>query len=219
MPSKRQIGLPVVLGSALILLFSSVDLNTADLPSTIENQEIAKETILELLSELEIAQEIRDGYERDLFMTSWSDLDQDGCDTRREVLILESLIPVELIENCKIASGKWYSLYDGIETTDPQTFDVDHFVPLAEAWDSGAYGWSDDRRRSFANDLTDPDSLIAVSRESNRNKGDRDPAEWLPILPQTHCWYVTTWVSIKHRWQLSVDQKEFKEIEKILNNC
>ncbi|MFY9325674.1 MAG: HNH endonuclease family protein [Candidatus Nanopelagicales bacterium] len=219
MLKKRQIGLPVILGSALILLFNSVDLNISEPPLLNAPQEVGKKATLELLSNLLIATEARAGYERELFMTSWSDLDQDGCDSRREVLIAESLTPVELIENCKIVSGSWYSIYDALETTDPQYFDVDHFVPLAEAWDSGASRWSNDRRVAFANDLTDPDFLIAVSRESNRDKGDRDPAEWLPILPQTHCWYVTTWVSIKHRWQLSVDQKEFEEIEKILNKC
>lgn len=219
MLNRRQVGLPVVLGGVLIVLINFIDLNTPELSSAIKMQEVGKKSTLKILSELEIAEEVRVEYKRELFMSGWSDFDQDGCDTRREVLIAESQTQVEITTNCKIVAGRWHSIYDGIETTDPQTFDVDHFVPLAEAWDSGGYGWSDDRRAAFANDLTDPDTLIAVSRESNRNKGDRDPAEWLPILSQTHCWYVTTWVSVKHKWQLNVDQKEFEAIKKVLDGC
>jgi hypothetical protein len=232
MPNKRQIGLPLLLGGVFVFLVSVINPDTEQLqtlpsPSaTIDSSQtdikevaVGQEIVLQLLADLTIAEEVRAGYQRELFMSSWIDEDGDGCDTRREVLIYESLSEVEISENCKIISGKWLSIFDGFETTTPQDLDIDHFVPLAEAWDSGAYEWADDKRRAFANDLSDPDTLIAVSKQSNRNKGDRDPADWLPPLEQTHCWYATTWVSIKHRWELSVDEREFKTLQEILVNC
>lgn len=213
MAIRKQVGIPLIFGSALVFIFSN--LNSAPINESSFDKNIA----INLLNQLTIQEEARDGYKRELFMNSWSDFDSDGCDTRREVLIEESLVPVIIGEKCKIVSGKWLSIYDGTKTEDPTTLDIDHFVALAEAWDSGANLWSDEKRELFANDLSDPDALIAVTRESNRNKGDRDPAEWLPILPETHCWYVTSWISIKHRWQLSVDQQEFEAIEKVLTSC
>lgn len=223
MALRNRIALPVIAGGVLAILFSNFENNpeqqtqTPEPSPTVTNSPI--NPIETLLSELVIQSESRAGYERELFMDNWSDFDNDGCDTRREVLIVESLIPVSLEVSCKIIVGQWYSAYDGVRTQDASVFDVDHFVPLAEAWDSGASLWSDEQRKLFANDLTDPDSLIAVSRESNRNKGDRDPAEWLPILPETHCWYVSTWVTIKHRWDLTVDEAEINAIRNVLRNC
>lgn len=213
MVSRKQVGVPVLLGSFIIFILSTLNSEPA------EENNLNKNIPLDLLNQMTIQEEIRDGYERELFMDRWNDFDQDGCDTRKEVLIQESLVAVEIAEDCKIIQGKWVSVYDGLETEDPAKFDVDHFIPLAEAWDSGANLWTEEKRELFANDLSDPDSLIAVSRESNRNKGDRDPANWLPILPETHCWYVTTWISIKTRWDLNLDQAEFDAIEKVLNSC
>jgi hypothetical protein len=67
-------------------------------------------------------------------------------------------------------------------TTNASGFDVDHFVPLAEAWDSGAANWDSATRQAFANDLDFSMSLIAVTASSNRSKSDRDPAEWFDRL-------------------------------------
>ncbi|MCS5689596.1 MAG: HNH endonuclease family protein, partial [Acidimicrobiales bacterium] len=109
-------------------------------------------------------------------------MDGDGCDTRREVLIEESIEPVTETIGCSLQGGRWYSAFDGVETDDPSTFDVDHMVPLKEAWDSGAWAWDAARRQAFANDTTLADALIAVSASSNRSKGSKDPAEWMPPL-------------------------------------
>ena len=118
-----------------------------------------------------IAPEQEGGYDRKLFK-HWSDLDKDGCDTRREVLIEESRTPVTVGSGCSITGGSWYSAFDGTETIDPSKFDVDHMVPLKEAWDSGAWEWDPEQRQAFANDMSIPESLIAVSASSNRSKGE-----------------------------------------------
>ena len=81
---------------------------------------------------------------------------------------------------CAATSGSWYSAYDGATWTAASDVDIDHLVPLAEAWDSGASGWTTAQRQAFANDLTRP-QLIAVTDNVNQSKGDQDPAEWMPL--------------------------------------
>jgi putative cell wall-binding protein len=158
------------------------------------------------------------GYDRDLFR-HWIDADRDGCDARREVLIVESTTPVQVGSGCSITGGTWFSAYDGGTTTDASSFDIDHMIPLKEAWDSGAHAWTADRRQAFANDLDLAESLIAVSASSNRSKSDRDPAEWMPPRTAYHCTYVVSWISVKKAWNLSVDQAEYQKLEQVLATC
>ena len=167
---------------------------------------------------LRIEAEHPDGYNRDLFR-HWIDADGDGCDTRKEVLIAESLDPVQTGSQCAILSGRWYSIYDNTVTTDSSRFDIDHVVALKEAWDSGAWNWTADQRRDFANDLSQSYFLIAVSASSNRSKSDRDPAEWLPTNTSYRCEYVRIWVQVKRAWNLSVDQAENDAIRNTLAAC
>ena len=161
---------------------------------------------IEVLEELAVAPEQRSGYDRDLF-AHWGDLDGDGCDTRREVLIRDSRIESVRDPNrtCWVVSGLWYSYYDDQWVQGPSSLDIDHLVPLAEAWDSGAHSWSADRREEFAND---EGALVAVTSGSNRSKGARDPAEWMPPNDDFTCPYTSAWVATKARWSLSVDRRE-----------
>ena len=170
------------------------------------------------IADLRVEPEGPGGYDRELF-DHWVDLDGNGCDTRREVLIQESLTPVTVGPGCSLSGGQWQSDFDGATTTNPSDFDIDHLVPLKEAWDSGAYTWSDDRREAFANDLTSPVSLIAVSARSNRSKGAKDPAEWLPPDATFHCDYVAQWIDVKVSWDLSVDEAELAAIESVRDRC
>ena len=158
------------------------------------------------------------GYNRDLF-ADWYDADRNGCNTRKEVLIAESLDPVQIGSKCSISGGRWLSVYDNIETTDSSTFDIDHMVPLSEAWDSGAWNWNADQRKHYSNDLDQPFFLIAVTASSNRSKSDRDPAEWMPPNSTYHCEYVRIWIEIKRAWDLSVDQAEHDYLAQKLASC
>ena len=167
---------------------------------------------------LRIEPEYVDGYNRDLF-ADWYDADRNGCNTRKEVLIAESLDTVQIGARCAITSGRWFSIYDNVETTDSSTFDIDHMVPLSEAWDSGAWNWNADQRKHFANDLDQPFFLIAVTASSNRSKSDRDPAEWMPPNAGYHCEYVRIWIEIKRAWDLSVDQAEHDYLAQKLASC
>jgi len=164
-----------------------------------------------LLEKLKVSAEVEKGYDRDLFY-HWQVLD--GCDVRDRVLARQD----RRNGPCGADSGRWYSAYDGERTSDPGDFDVDHMVPLAEAWASGARRWPEARRDDFANDLR-PYSLIAVSASSNRSKSDQDPAEWMPDNTDFACRYVARWIAVKFRWSLSVDAREKGFLEDTLSGC
>ena len=168
---------------------------------------VGTSTLAAVLAGLPVAAEQRDGYSRDLFV-HWIDADKDGCDTRHEVLIGEAVVAPTVGPGCSLAGGAWLSPYDDLTFTDPSQLDIDHVVPLAEAWDSGAFGWDASRRQAFANDLGVTWSLIAVSAASNRSKADADPAEWLPPNVAYRCQYLLDWVAVKARWTLAVDSVE-----------
>lgn len=120
---------------------------------------------------------------------------------------------------CKVVSGEWYSYYDGITLTAPGGLDIDHMVPLAEAWDSGAHSWTAQRREAYANDLDADRSLVAVTARSNRSKSDQDPADWQPPLADARCTYATDWVATKLRWQLTADDRERAALTELAAYC
>src|SRR3954452_2170176 len=161
-----------------------------------------------------------DGYSRDLFPL-WLDLDGNGCDARVDVLVQESLTPpqVDRTGSCAVLAGDWRSRYDDVEVSDPSELDIDHLVPLGEAWKSGADTWTADRRAAYANDVTDPEQLVAVTAASNRSKGDRGPSEWRPADHAAWCWYATSWVRVKVRWHLTVDTAERDALGQMLETC
>lgn len=151
-------------------------------------------------------------YNRSAF-GDWIDADEDGCDTRAEVLIEEAIVKPKVGKKCVLTGGKWRSQYDKLVTTNASTLDIDHLVPLLEAWRSGAWAWTDKQREEFANDLTDSRALVAVSASSNRSKGDKDYSQWRPNLNAgTEQWigcnYLKAWIAIKMRYQLSMDSNE-----------
>jgi hypothetical protein len=159
------------------------------------------------------AAETLDGYDRDRFR-HWVDADGDCQDTRDEVLAAESRVPVA---GCDVSEGEWLSPYDHTTWTDPSDVDIDHLVPLAEAWGSGARAWDDARREDYANDLGDRRALVAVTDNVNQSKGDRDVAEWLPEFGV--CAYVRQWTAVKLRWGLSVDRRERTELVDLAAGC
>lgn len=161
---------------------------------------------------------LHSGYVRSHFKL-WLDTDRDGCNTRAEVLIAEALAALTQHGRCTIDSGSWYSPYDGVTLTSARKVDIDHMVPLKEAWLSGAYRWDAATRASFANDLGYPAALIAVSASSNRSKSDRDPAAWMPSNAGFRCEYAAIWVAVKYRWSLTVDSAERNTLANTLANC
>lgn len=149
----------------------------------------------------------------------WTDADGDGEDTRQEVLIAESLVPVTRASNGKVVGGLWVGPYSGFVTKNPSSLDIDHMVPLCEAYESGAYAWNKARRKEFANSLATDQHLIATWLSTNRSKNKKDPADWLPPNRAYWCTYLNDWIAVKREWGLSMDQIEADTIRKGLRVC
>lgn len=156
--------------------------------------------------QLVVAEDKTTGYNRSLFK-HWIDADKDGCNTRAEVLIEEAIVRPKIGPKCKLTGGEWISAYDGKKVTNSSQLDVDHLVPLAEAWRSGAWKWTAAQRQAYANDLENSEALIAVTLTTNRAKGDKDPYLWTPS--KNYCEYLSSWLKIKSKYNLTVDTLEW----------
>jgi hypothetical protein len=173
---------------------------------------------LDVLQFIAIEKEHQEGYNRDLFAYP-DDLDGDGCDTRDEVLVRDSLSPAQLDGNgCTAVAGDWYSAYDDATWTRPGEVEIDHVVALKEAWDSGAWAWDAGRQRQFGNDLDDVRTLRVVTAGLNSSKGDADPSNWIPPNDAAVCGYLADWIAIKVRWTLSMDESEHGRIRNLLTD-
>ncbi|MGC4864660.1 HNH endonuclease family protein [Micromonospora sp. DT53] len=155
------------------------------------------------------------GYSRDLF-PHWITI-SGSCNTREQVLKRDGT-SVVVDSACAATSGRWYSPYDGATWTAASDVDIDHVVPLAEAWRSGANSWTTSRRQSFANDLTRP-QLIAVTDNVNQSKGDQDPSTWQPPLSSYRCTYSKMWITVKYNWGLTLQTSEKSALQSMLNTC
>jgi hypothetical protein len=155
------------------------------------------------------------GYDRDKF-AHWSS-QGDNCNTR-EVVLERDGTGVETGTDCYPNSGSWYSPYDGATWSQPSDVDIDHVVPLAEAWRTGAADWTMDKRERFANDLSDP-QLIAVTDNVNQEKGDKAPEDWKPPSTGYWCTYASMWVTVKHKWDLTVSTAEKSALSDMLDRC
>ena len=195
----------------LLLVVLPVALLVGALPGTASAKETMR--LRAAVRALPQAAETPAGYDRDLF-EHWVDADGDCQDTREEVLLAESAVP---ISGCTVTTGEWLSWYDGETWTLASDVDIDHMVPLKEAWDSGARAWDDQTRELYANDLGDPRSLAAVTDNVNQSKGERDVAEWLPELRV--CQYVRHWTVVKLRWGLTVDAAERSALVDLARGC
>ncbi|WP_305787584.1 HNH endonuclease family protein [Symbioplanes lichenis] len=154
------------------------------------------------------------GYSREKF-PHWRDTGS-NCDVRDSVLKRDG--KNVKFSGCNVVAGTWISFYDGDKITDPAKVDIDHTVPLANAWRSGANKWTTEKRGDFANDLDDP-QLLAVSASSNRSKGDQDPSTWKPEQRSSWCEYAEDWITVKSVWKLTVTAKEKAALDDMLATC
>ncbi|MEU6019631.1 DUF1524 domain-containing protein [Streptomyces sp. NPDC047515] len=121
-------------------------------------------------------------------------------------------------DQCHAVSGTWYSAYHGRTIESASCIDIDHVVPLKEAWRSGTSAWSTPERRAFANGLIHS-QLIAVSAGSNRAKDDKDPGDWKPPLQSYSCTCSRAWISVKATYQLTVNPSEAACLPQMLDTC
>ena len=169
-----------------------------------------------------------EGYIRDAFGSDWVDTDHDGCNQRDDVLLRDAVPGTTRVQQqgaCDhdVLAGTWHDPYTGRTLTftdlkdlrQAEAIQIDHVVPLAEAWVSGARHWSRDRRETFANDLGE---LLAVDGPTNMSKGDGDPASWRPRKAY-QCTYARRWIAVKARYHLAVDPSEKAALEQMLGYC
>ncbi len=168
------------------------------------------------LAELKVAPRTSmDGYSREKF-PHWAS-QGNGCDTR-EVVLKRDGKDVKTGKECNPTSGSWTSIYDGDTWTKPTDVDIDHMVPLGQAWASGAKAWTTEKRAEFANDLTRP-QLFAVTDNVNQQKSDKAPDQWKPPLVSFWCTYATDWIVVKHYYGLTVTDAEKTALTDMLRRC
>lgn len=147
------------------------------------------------------------------FFSGWVDTDGDCKDTRAEMLIASSSVPVAMRRGgCSVCFGRWYDLYSGVVFDDARDVEIDHVGPLAWAWAHGASAWSKRRADKFA---LDPENLMVVSSVENRSKSSSGPDAWMPLNKAYHCQYVRKFVSIAVSYGLTVSAHEKRRIRKI----
>jgi hypothetical protein len=158
-------------------------------------------------------------YDRRAFR-HWTDEDRDCQDTRQEVLIAESVIPVTLdTKGCRVLQGEWHDPYTGRVFTDPRQLQVDHVVALGWAYYHGAWQWDKEKKRAFANDLENPEHLIAVFGPANQAKGRLGPDDYKPQNRAHWCQFGRDWMAITQRWDLMLTWREFSAIADLLGTC
>lgn len=148
----------------------------------------------------------------------WIDADKDCQDTRQEVLIAESVIPVVFDEKkCRVLSGQWLCPYTGKTFTNPSDLQIDHVVALEEAHQAGGWAWTSEQKKAYFNDLNNPDHLVAASSSANQSKGSRPPDEWLPPDLTKRCVYLKARIGVLERYDLSFSCGLYAEL--LTQNC
>jgi hypothetical protein len=169
-------------------------------------------------------------YRRAAFGESWTD-DNDapgghnGRDTRNDILdrdlVDKTYVSIKRCPNA-IATGTLHDPY----TNDTIAFvrgnqtgaavQIEHIVPLAYAWDLGARNWTDEMRLRFAND---PANLLAVDGPANQDKGDQEPATWMPPNTAFRCQYAIQFIVVLRGYGLPVDAPSAPVLREAADTC
>jgi hypothetical protein len=141
--------------------------------------------------------------------------------TRQEVLVRDAIGPLEFetAQQCQVTAGAWIDPFSGDTLREVGAIDIDHMVPLKAAHDDGGWRWDAEKKERFANDLTDPQHLLAVSASLNRSKGNRGPEIWMPPDTTFWCEYGLIWERIKLTWNLRMAAEEAGAVEAAKARC
>ena len=159
-------------------------------------------------------------YDRD----NWGNWSTKGDlqNVRHQVLLEETLNTGECedeeptIQDDKVVTGCWKDQYTNMIYKDSTELDIDHLVPLKEAFESGAHNWTKEKKKEYYNYIIDKNHLLAVESGLNRSKGSKDVAEWLP--EENIETYVANWIEVKHTWNLSIDSNELEILKQYSND-
>lgn len=229
-PLTRTTTPRVVLGALTVLLTVGCVATTSETPLAGDTTGSTTPGVLRMLDALpDLAPDaLKDGYRRSEFGAAWADIDANGCNQRDDVLYRDAdrnrPLEVRRQGSCDhdVIAGTWRDPYTGRELTftnlkDPaqaQAIQIDHVVSLADAWASGAWAWTPERRLQFANDEA---GLLAVDGAVNQTKSDREPPRWLP--PTDPCGYVRAYVRIKSDYGLGIDARNRTRLRALLLTC
>jgi hypothetical protein len=162
----------------------------------------------------------KEGYDRSMFMDGWR---KEGSCDKRNIILKRDLRNTAIAENgCVVLSGVLYDPYTAADINfirGPGTSDdvqVDHIVPLSDAWQKGAQDFSYKKRNNFAND---PLNLLAVDGSANLQKSDGDAASWLPPNKIYRCAYAARQIAVKSKYGLWITKAEEDAFSRVLNNC
>jgi hypothetical protein len=122
--------------SIFIAVASAAFVSSAPTPAVLEARAPpnipSKATATTQLAGLSVAaQGSQTGYSRDLF-PHW--ITQSGACNTRETVLKRDGSGVVTDSACASTSGSWYSTYDGATWTAASDVDIDHVVPLSNAW-------------------------------------------------------------------------------------
>ncbi|GAA0831631.1 HNH endonuclease family protein [Streptosporangium amethystogenes subsp. fukuiense] len=209
---KRVVTAAFAALTAILITFSLTAGTASATPPNIPSAATAASRLATLTVAAETNQS---SYDRSLF-NHWITI-SGTCNTRETVLKRDG-VGVVVNSSCAPTSGSWYSPFDGATWTAAGDVDIDHMVPLAEAWRSGAYAWTSAQRQSYANDLGGPE-LWAVTDNVNQAKGDQDPSTWQPPLSSFRCTYARAWIQVKYYWKLTLQSSEKSALQSMLATC
>lgn len=147
---------------------------------------------------------------------------KDCRNIRSKVLERDSLGPVQMTnDGCVVIRGEWLDPYGGRTYTDSRDIQIDHFVPLKNAYISGGYRWSRQEKCLYANYMGNDFHLIAVDGVENNQKSDSTPEKYLPSQKSYRCQYLSQWLKVKLIWSLALSQSEVDSIRRLVkeNQC
>lgn len=181
-------------------------------------------SVVEVIAQMEVkGRAPKTGYTRAQFGSTWKDLDRNNCDTRNDILNrdLISITYKNGSQNCLVQSGILVDPFSGESITFLQgatssDVQIDHVVALSNAWQTGAFKLTLEKRIAFYND---PLNLLAVKGRLNSQKGDGDAATWLPPKKSYRCLYVARQVAVKYKYGLWLTAPEKTAILKLLQPC
>lgn len=136
--------------------------------------------------------------------------DPDCYNTRAKVLMRDSKRPVTFNprNRCTVAGGEWLEPYAGRRVFVATELQIDHVVALKNAYTTGAHRWDFAHRCLYANFLGNDFHLLPVDGRENMRKGDRTPADWMPMDRRAHCTHLLNWLKVKSIWGLVLGPRE-----------
>lgn len=150
-------------------------------------------------------------YNRKAQFGTWIKDRTDGTclDTRGKVLVRDSRSSVTYRPSgCSVDSGDWDDPYSGFNFTSAADIQIDHFVPLKNAYMTGGFEWSQRKRCLYANYMGNDFHLLSVSGKENQRKSDHTPSQYMPTNREYTCTYLRQWLELKAIWALRITPKE-----------